>query len=266
MEKIFPCIELTFSQLKTGMRVKDSQGHFGKIKHVKDKHNIIVEYKNLGGYGFYCADKTNKKYKPLYKPLGMKPFKTFKKILGDYISPESILLLEKYWNEKTRFYHNISHLIQILQDIESNILFNELHAYEKKALLLAAFFHDAIYDPKKKDNEDQSIKFFKASYIGRDEIMPIKVIELIETTKHRKRPNNKLKKIFWDADNSGFRKGIDNQIRIEKLLRKEFKYVPEKDYRKAKIAFLKSNLGIFGLSGDNMIKKTIIYIEKTYKE
>ena len=131
----------------------------------------------------------------------------FHSTLAKHVSEESIADLEKLWNQKTRFYHNVQHLNQIITDIQYSILFGDLSVVEKHTLLLAAFFHDAIYDAKRKDNEDKSIEFFKKSYIGKDAIMVQKVSDLIEVTKYRKRPTEKLQKIMWDADNAGFKKG-----------------------------------------------------------
>jgi len=195
----------------------------------------------------------------------MNPFKIFKQTLLFYISEQTLKDLEKRWSEKTRFYHNTSHLIQIIHDIETHVLFNELHVIEKIALLLAAFMHDVIYDPKKKDNEDQSIAYFKHSYKNHDTIMPEEVIKLIEVTKHRKRPIKKLEKIFWDADNAGFKKGYDVLLSNETKIRKEYAYVPSKEYRENRIKFLNSCIGLFDQKVDKDIKRLIEHIKITYK-
>ena len=195
----------------------------------------------------------------------MDPFKRFKLLLETCVSEKSVIFLEKLWAEKTRFYHNTTHLIQILKDIESNIWFTELFPFEKKVLLLAAFFHDAIYDPKKKDNEDQSINFFKASWIGHDEFVYKEVIKLIEVTKHRKRPVNRLAQIFWDADNAGFKGGYTTLLKNEKLIRKEYKFVPVAKYREARLKFIEENIGLFNSNVDKDLKKLAEFVEKTYK-
>jgi hypothetical protein len=60
--------KLEFSELKNGMNVKDTTGNIGIIKKCNDLHNIIVKYKNNGGWGFYCLDPMDKnEYDPLYK-------------------------------------------------------------------------------------------------------------------------------------------------------------------------------------------------------
>jgi len=58
--------KLEFSELKNGMSVKDTNGNIGIIKKCEDLHNIIIKYKNTGGWGFYCLDPLDEDY---YDPL-----------------------------------------------------------------------------------------------------------------------------------------------------------------------------------------------------
>jgi predicted metal-dependent HD superfamily phosphohydrolase len=189
----------------------------------------------------------------------MNPFLAFQDTLKQYIGDKALVQLPYRWNEKHRYYHNTNHLVQILQDIENDFQFKSLNIYEKHALLLAAFYHDAVYNPKKEDNEDQSIKLFIASFKGKDIKMIDKVCDLIEVTKHRKRPFKKLEKIMWDADNSGFKKGYDHLMRTEKLIQKEYSYLPKEKFREGKIKFLESNLGLFNTKVDKDLQKLITY-------
>jgi predicted metal-dependent HD superfamily phosphohydrolase len=194
----------------------------------------------------------------------MNPFRKFEKILKNHISDRSFRELQYLWSKKDRFYHNTDHLIQILKDIESDYSFQFLNVYEKQALLLAAFFHDAIYDPRKKDNEDQSIKYFTVSYKGKDVKMLDTVCQLIEVTKHRKRPFDTLKRIMWDADNAKFKSGYDDFLKYEKLIAKEHSFVPKQQYKENRIKFLKSSIGLFGTSADKNLNKLIEYVKKNY--
>jgi len=194
----------------------------------------------------------------------MNPFITFNDTLNLYVSQQSIKLLKFFWTKPDRFYHNEIHLRDIIEDIGETPEFRRLNVYEKQALLLAAFFHDAIYDPKKTDNEDQSIQFFLDSYIGKDLKMKKVVCDLIETTKHRKRPTLTLERIFWEADNSKFKKGYEGLLKNEKLIRKENSYASDKVYKEKRIEFLNKCIGLFGTSADKNIKKLIEYVEKKY--
>jgi predicted metal-dependent HD superfamily phosphohydrolase len=189
----------------------------------------------------------------------MNPFKTFENILKPYLTDIAVKELPLRWNEKHRYYHNTFHLVQIIHDIETNMWFRELGALEKRALLLAAFFHDAVYDPKKDNNEEQSCRLFKLSYKGNDPKMVDTVCRLIMVTKYRKRPTEKLEKIIWDADNAGFKKGFDHLMRTEKLIQKEYSYLPKEKFREGKIKFLETCLGLFGDKADKDLQKLIEY-------
>lgn len=192
----------------------------------------------------------------------MNPFRVFEKHLERFVDKKCINLLEKLWNQKHRHYHNINHLEKMIKAIEHNIWFSDLSVFEKDALLLGAFFHDAIYDPKKKDNEDQSINLVK-SYIKNVELARI-VISLVETTKYRKRPTNKLHRIFWDADNESFIKGFSELLKNEKLIRKENFFVSNSIYKEKRINFLQTCLGLFDSESDKNILKLIHWVKNSY--
>ena len=66
---------LKVSDLKKGMKVRDTNGNYGEVTNIKDEHNIIVKFENkpgtkgcTGGYGFYCLNPECKEmYDPIYK-------------------------------------------------------------------------------------------------------------------------------------------------------------------------------------------------------
>jgi len=195
----------------------------------------------------------------------MDPFKTFHNVLSTYVSEKCLQELPVRWSEPHRLYHNVDHLTDILHTIEKNISFKELSAAEKHMLLLSAFFHDIVYDPTKTNNEDMSIKYFLHYYTSSNLSIRDNVVKLIETTKHRKRPLKKLERIFWDADNDGFKRGFEYSKLVEQKIRKEFKHVPKDKYKKARIDFLKSCTGLFGTNVDKDLIKMVEYVEKIYK-
>jgi len=194
----------------------------------------------------------------------MLPFNHFKNILSQYIHEKGLEELVYKWKEKHRFYHNTSHLTQIIQDIENNIYFKELNVYDKHVLLLAAFYHDVVYNPKLKNNEDKSKEVFINSLKIKDAKLIEKVTDLIETTKYRRRPIDKLERIFWDADNAGFKRGYNELLKNEKLLKKEYSFLTPEKYKESREKFLEKNLGLFGDDADKDIKKLIKYIKKQY--
>ena len=91
-----------------------------------------------------------------------------------------------------------------------------------------------------------------------------KVSKLIEITKYRKRPNNKLERIFWDADNAKFKDGYKTLLNIEMKIRKECSFLSPREYREHRIKFLKSNFGLFDSSVDKDLQKLIEYVENKW--
>jgi predicted metal-dependent HD superfamily phosphohydrolase len=193
----------------------------------------------------------------------MNPFSLYKDILEKYLSISTILKLEEAWNESRRKYHNIDHLRQILEDLEKKR--NFVLPIHREAFILAAFFHDAIYVPGHQDNEDKSLQLFIRCFQGTDWHMTKKIGEMIECTKFRKRPTHPLLRIFWDADNAMFFKGdIKGLIANEHKIRQEFNFVSKEEYKKKRIAFLKTCLGTMGPKADQGIRDLMKYVEETY--
>jgi predicted metal-dependent HD superfamily phosphohydrolase len=193
----------------------------------------------------------------------MNTFAFYKEILEKYLSQYTIFKLGEAWNEPRRKYHNVDHLRQILEDLEKKK--NFVSPVQREALILAAFFHDAIYIPGNKDNEYKSLQIFIRSYQGKDWHMAKKIGEMIECTKYRKRPQDPLLRIFWDADNAMFFKGDPKGlIENEKKIRAEFNFLSNGEWKKNRIIFLESCLGTFGPRGDEAIKENIKYVENNY--
>ena len=192
----------------------------------------------------------------------MNPFLQYKDILEKYFSPRTIIKLKEVWNEPRRKYHNEDHLTQILKDLEkSKFKVRPLHW---DALVIAAFFHDAIYVPGAQDNENQSIKIFLNTFQGKNGEMVKSIKEMIRATQFRDVPREKLIKIFWEADNAGFQGSFESFLEIEKKIRVENGHVSLHTHKKNRIKFLKSCIGLMGPKSDENCKKLIEYIEKNY--
>jgi predicted metal-dependent HD superfamily phosphohydrolase len=183
------------------------------------------------------------------------PFERYKNLLNKYLDPRSIPVLYKNWVSKDRKYHGISHLGDIIAYIERWQYRFTREEFEQ--LILAAFFHDAIYNTKTPDkNEDESIKFFRKSYIGKDSSFNL-VDRAIECTKHRRIPISFPLRIFWQADNQIFKKSWEDYKIWEDGIRYEYSYVPDDIYIKHRSKFLNENIGKFGPRADSYIKKLI---------
>jgi predicted metal-dependent HD superfamily phosphohydrolase len=192
----------------------------------------------------------------------MNPFEEYKEILNKYLKPGSSQNLMKVWNEPWRKYHNIDHLVDILYRLK--IFKGSVAPHHWDTLVLAAFFHDAIYYPLKKDNEDQSMTTFFRCWKGNDDWMAYYVGKMIESTKYRNVPTHFLIKLFWEADNYVFFSTKEEIIKYEEKIRKEYPMASDKDYKNGRLVFLDSCLGTMGTKADNNLKELIKFVENKY--
>lgn len=187
------------------------------------------------------------------------PFVRYREILEKYLHQETIPFLKNAWYEPHRKYHSINHLNEVLEYIEQN--FN-VPSVDYDSLILAAFFHDCYYNTRdNKNNEDESIRRFSSSFKDLSNRIRKNVVEMIESTKYRKVPKYYLTQMFWKADNAGFNKGYEFLLKSEKLIRQEFIHVPIIIYKKRRIEFLETNIGLFDSSVDKDLNKLIEYIK-----
>lgn len=134
-------------------------------------------------------------------------------------------ILDKY-DESHRFYHNWNH-IQYMLDLaeDMGILTEQLH--------LAIIFHDIIYDPKAKDNEEKSAELFY-SYIQDSEIR-----QAILDTKHHT-PSSKLSKQLCDLDLHNLYNDFDVFYDNSMSIFKEYQFVDFKIYKEERRKILES--------------------------
>jgi predicted metal-dependent HD superfamily phosphohydrolase len=70
--------------------------------------------------------------------------------------------LVEHYQIVTRTYHNLAHIKALLNKLNQLLLINNNLAFsnfEITSLQLAIWFHDAIYDPQRADNEQQSARY-----------------------------------------------------------------------------------------------------------
>lgn len=165
------------------------------------------------------------------------------------------LLLEK-WSEPHRFFHTLNHLYDLTEQIES---MTSLKESEKKILIVSAFFHDIVYNPKRNDNELMSIDFFEkfcpnSSNAGYTQIKEI----IFDTINHE--PKSKLSKTFCAKDSNILNSDLKYLIEYENAIFKEYQYADYADYKTKRIEFLK-NWIMFKSNNIGNINSLIEYIE-----
>lgn len=153
---------------------------------------------------------------------------------------EVFSILLKFYSEPHRAYHTLGHIRHCLDEFE---IVRHL-AMRDKEIELAIWFHDAIYKPMAKDNEERSARLAE-QFLSEAEV-PAAVVgsvsKLIGVTKHTTIPDEPDARLLVDIDLSTL--GASEEIfdEYEKNIRFEYKHVPGLLYKRKRVALLRSFL------------------------
>ena len=142
-------------------------------------------------------------------------------------------LLKKY-NEPHRHYHGIKHLHDCYIKFET-------HQYlikDKLAIQLAIWFHDCIYNPMSKINEESSANYY-ASVMNDDTVVTDMILSTIN---HIPLTKNQDLLYFLDIDLSILGSSKLAFRQYEENIRKEYSHVSEEDYCKGRTQILQKFL------------------------
>ncbi|HAA27930.1 MAG TPA: hypothetical protein DCE56_10050 [Cyanobacteria bacterium UBA8553] len=167
------------------------------------------------------------KFHSLLAPFGVNPV----------INQEIFTAIATAYSGADRHYHNLTHILQVLQIINSM----RPQAENPAALEFSAWFHDIIYDPKAKDNEEKSAEY--ATNILKLIKIPSatidKVAKIILATKTHQAPDNDIDiYIFLDADLSILGASSWEYNIYNRGIRKEYSWLSEAEYRWGRIQVL----------------------------
>jgi len=156
-------------------------------------------------------------------------------------NPEPVYrLLSDLYAEPQRAYHTLRHLTHCLDELE-----DARHLAEHpNDVEMALWFHDAIYDPKSKDNEQKSAEL--AQRIAQEARLPeafgTRVAALILATRHHGLPEGADARLLVDIDLAILGRPRGEFDDYEANIRKEYLFVPWPEYRPARSAVLRSFL------------------------
>lgn len=139
-------------------------------------------------------------------------------------------VLDRY-NEGQRCYHNLEHIRHVLDKLQPHL--------ESDTLFLAAVFHDIIYNPKLKTNEEDSAEFFmkQAASSSLDDKSKQAVKQLILDTKEHI-PSGEESKLLIDADLSILNEPLDKLMEHERQIFKEYQFADFNLYREKRVEVL----------------------------
>ena len=131
--------------------------------------------------------------------------------------------------EPHRHYHSTQHLAECLQGFEA-----VRHLAQRPAeVALALWFHDAVYDVQRHDNEAQSADWARQALTtaGVQATLAERVHELVMATRHTSVPAAGDAQLLVDIDLSIL--GADTQrfAQYEQQIRAEYAFVPEDVFR-----------------------------------
>jgi predicted metal-dependent HD superfamily phosphohydrolase len=148
------------------------------------------------------------------------------------------VLVEGY-NQPHRRYHDMEHLKHCLHGLGLAATV----ARDPATLELAIWFHDVVYDPGAKDNEERSAEVFAAlmgPYMASSRVDSIR--KLILTTMHRQQPEGGDERFIADIDLSSLAKPWPQFLADSENLRAEEPNKSDEEYYGAKIRFHRSLL------------------------
>lgn len=149
--------------------------------------------------------------------------------------------LTRAYSEPGRHYHTLKHVQYVLAMIEQL----RPPPPNRAAVRLAAWFHDAVYDPRAKDNEEHGANLAaeKIAALGLPDALREPVRRLILLTKHhRAEPGDGDGHALLDADLAILGDSFAAYARYARQVRQEYAWVSDAAYRAGRIEVLRGFL------------------------
>lgn len=155
--------------------------------------------------------------------------------------------------EPHRAYHNLDHLIAVLTTVDRLAA----EADDIELVELAGWFHDVVYDPRAKDNEERSAAQATArlGQLGLPAARLERVAELILVTRrHNPGEGDSAAAVLCDADLAILAAEADAYEVYARRIRAEYAWVADEDFRAGRADVLRA-----------FLKRDVIYHTRTMK-
>lgn len=150
-------------------------------------------------------------------------------------------IIESRYGEAVRAYHTLEHIDNLFSVFESH----KARITDVNAVTLAILFHDIIYDPKSKINEENSAELFSVllkDHLDAGLIEKVKLY-IIETIKHSPVDSSDQDlHYFIDFDMSILGSERNEYESYTRKIRKEYSHVDDEAFRSGRSSFLKNTL------------------------
>lgn len=145
------------------------------------------------------------------------------------VSRETYEELIRHYCEPHRAYHNLQHLKECLQVRR----FGNAACQAPAEIDLALWFHDAIYDPLRSDNELRSAQWL--DHVARDSGLGDetrhRLYNLIRVTRHDGAPASADEAVLVDTDLAILGASFERFEEYDQQIRREYQFVPLPVYR-----------------------------------
>ncbi|OUL98985.1 HD domain-containing protein [Variovorax sp. JS1663] len=141
-------------------------------------------------------------------------------------APDDALLagLQARYGEPHRAYHTLQHLDECLEGLARE----RTHARRPAEIALALWFHDAIYDVHRHDNEALSADWARQALLGAGAPADAaqRVHALVMATRHQAQPQDADAQLLVDIDLAILGAPIERFAEYERQIRIEYAHVP----------------------------------------
>jgi predicted metal-dependent HD superfamily phosphohydrolase len=174
--------------------------------------------------------------------------------LNAQIVPQDVLEeLRKAYSSATRFYHNLVHIKDCLSIFDET----KFLAARVAEVELAIWFHDAVYDTRRSDNEQRSAEWARSVVLqaGVGGEVAERVSALILATRHDREVTDMDAQLMVDIDLSILGREPEVFWQYEENIRKEYAWVSERLFREKRKEIL-----------CGFLDREHIYYHETYRE
>jgi predicted metal-dependent HD superfamily phosphohydrolase len=147
------------------------------------------------------------------------------------------------WAQPQRHYHTVDHLVAVLHVVEEH----RHLAADADAVCLAAWLHDAVYDPHRVDNEEASALLAEAVlpglHVGSDRVSEVaRLVRL--TAGHDPAPGDHNGGLLIDADLAILASPPEAYRAYTVAVRREYAHVPDSAFAAGRAAVLENLLSL----------------------
>ena len=136
------------------------------------------------------------------------------------------------WSAPSRRYHDLTHLRECLNELDRAPAERDTRDRVEAAL----WFHDAVYDSRRSDNEQRSAEWARGALtrLGALPVIADEIARLVLLTRHDKPPDDAAGQLIADVDLSVLGRTPAAFDAYDRAIREEYAWVPDKEYRAAR--------------------------------